>query len=418
MITLSFKVEKDHLIRCDKEKITDKTRNYIRLSFSSFSEDWDDLNVFLILQDEAKNNYLFDLNEDNPVVTVPEVVLRGGLFKVSVVGFNEDTRITTNRRTIPLFPSGYTTDIQPVEPGDYSTDVFEDFILIGAETVEGNVKDWIPSQLDVAEQVPADEGYGKTYIVSFGGEPVGVKINTPLGGGGGGGVDIVTRWGNSPVDYRVPSERLVKSSLDLKLDSSDAFSGDYNDLSNKPSIPTVPSNISAFTNDVGYLTQHQSLDGKTVTVEKQSSAESGYAHTYVIKQGGTQVGSKINIPKDFLVKSASVKTVTTADTPVQGYVVGDKYLDFVVNSKDNTATDEHLYVLVSELVDTEVDWSNVQNKPSIPSSSSDLSDGSDLVKKSDVVDNLTSTSATAPLSAKQGKVLSDLIGEAISYING
>lgn len=33
-----------------------------------------------------------------------------------------------------------------------------------------------------------------------------------------------------------------------------ATSGSYNDLSNKPSIPTVPSNVSAFTNDAGYIT--------------------------------------------------------------------------------------------------------------------------------------------------------------------
>ena len=32
------------------------------------------------------------------------------------------------------------------------------------------------------------------------------------------------------------------------------FSGDYNDLANKPTIPTVPANVSAFTNDAGYLT--------------------------------------------------------------------------------------------------------------------------------------------------------------------
>ena len=32
------------------------------------------------------------------------------------------------------------------------------------------------------------------------------------------------------------------------------FSGNYNDLTNKPTIPTVPQNISAFTNDSGYLT--------------------------------------------------------------------------------------------------------------------------------------------------------------------
>jgi hypothetical protein len=39
------------------------------------------------------------------------------------------------------------------------------------------------------------------------------------------------------------------------------FSGDYDDLTNKPTIPTVPTNVSAFTNDAGYLTQHQSLAG-------------------------------------------------------------------------------------------------------------------------------------------------------------
>lgn len=33
------------------------------------------------------------------------------------------------------------------------------------------------------------------------------------------------------------------------------FSGDYNDLTNKPTIPTVPTNVSSFINDAGYLTQ-------------------------------------------------------------------------------------------------------------------------------------------------------------------
>ena len=42
--------------------------------------------------------------------------------------------------------------------------------------------------------------------------------------------------------------------------ASVATSGSYSDLSNKPTIPVVPTNVSAFINDVGYLTQHQSLD--------------------------------------------------------------------------------------------------------------------------------------------------------------
>lgn len=39
------------------------------------------------------------------------------------------------------------------------------------------------------------------------------------------------------------------------------------------------------------------------------------------------------------------------------------------------------------------------------------------VKKTDVIDNLNSTSSVNPLSAKQGKELNDKIGSAIAYIN-
>lgn len=47
--------------------------------------------------------------------------------------------------------------------------------------------------------------------------------------------------------------------------ASVATSGSYNDLKDKPAIPTVPTKVSAFVNDVGYLTQHQSLDGYAKT---------------------------------------------------------------------------------------------------------------------------------------------------------
>ena len=47
--------------------------------------------------------------------------------------------------------------------------------------------------------------------------------------------------------------------------ASVATSGSYNDLKDKPAIPTVPTNVSAFINDAGYLTQHQSLDGYAKT---------------------------------------------------------------------------------------------------------------------------------------------------------
>ena len=48
--------------------------------------------------------------------------------------------------------------------------------------------------------------------------------------------------------------------------STVATSGSYNDLKDKPAIPTVPTKVSAFINDAGYLTQHQSLDGYVKSV--------------------------------------------------------------------------------------------------------------------------------------------------------
>ncbi len=39
-------------------------------------------------------------------------------------------------------------------------------------------------------------------------------------------------------------------------EAGNSFSGDYNDLTNTPAIPTVPTNVSAFTNDAGYLTSY------------------------------------------------------------------------------------------------------------------------------------------------------------------
>ena len=156
-----------------------------------------------------------------------------------------------------------------------------------------------------------------------------------------------------------PTVKAVKDWTNDELDGvAQNIPTKTSDLTNDSGYITsssVPTKTSDLTNDGDgtnpFLTQHQSLASKTVTVEKQATAESGYFATYVIKQNNAQVGSKINIPKDYLVKSGSVKTCTTANQPVSGYKVGDKYIDFVVNTKDSSGTDEHIYILVSDLVE-------------------------------------------------------------------
>lgn len=65
-----------------------------------------------------------------------------------------------------------------------------------------------------------------------------------------------------------------------------ATTGDYTDLINKPTIPTVPTNVSSFTNDAGYLTAHQSLTGyATETYVNQAVAQVSGGTTYTAGTG-------------------------------------------------------------------------------------------------------------------------------------
>ena len=143
---------------------------------------------------------------------------------------------------------------------------------------------------------------------------------------------------NSDIDTAL-SNKVSKSSTSglLKNDGSvdttaySTFDGNYNNLTNKPTIPTIPTNVSAFTNDAGYLTQHQSLSNY---IEKSNTAG-------LIKNDGS-------IDTSSYITSSAITGMLTS---------------------------------------------------------------------SDIADNLTTNDATKVLSAKQGKALADLIGNAITYIN-
>ena len=109
-------------------------------------------------------------------------------------------------------------------------------------------------------------------------------------------------------DARTPvTHTHTKSQItDFPSLSTVATSGSYNDLSNKPTIPTVPTNVSAFTNDVGYLTQHQSLSNY---VQKSST-------TGLLRNDGTvdttsyATSSQIS---SMLTDSDIVDNLTTSD---------------------------------------------------------------------------------------------------------
>lgn len=89
------------------------------------------------------------------------------------------------------------------------------------------------------------------------------------------------------------------------------------------------------------------------TIKKLDSATEGYASSYqmqkVTDSGTTPVGDVIDIPKDLMLQSGSVQTVTETDVPYAGAKIGDTYIDLVLNDPEAS----HIYIPTKGIIDTE-----------------------------------------------------------------
>lgn len=87
-------------------------------------------------------------------------------------------------------------------------------------------------------------------------------------------------------------------------------------------------------------------------IEKQATAEEGYATSYKLKRtlgdDVSYVGDTINIAKDMVLKSATLEKVTEENVPYEGAVVGDPYIKMMFNDEGASS----IYVPVKGLVDT------------------------------------------------------------------
>lgn len=88
------------------------------------------------------------------------------------------------------------------------------------------------------------------------------------------------------------------------------------------------------------------------SIEKQETAEEGYAASYKLKkivgEEVSYVGDVINIAKDMMLQSATLETVTEAGKPYDGAVVGDPYIKMTFNDVNAS----NIYIPVKGLVDT------------------------------------------------------------------
>lgn len=234
------------------------------------------------------------------------------------------------------------------------------------------------------------------------------------------------------------SDFITENEVETKLEDyelkSEAFSGDYNDLTNKPTIPVVPTNVSAFTNDAGYITssalptnyvttdtvqnitgektfvgskkiklkQSTSSDKLGFTLYDNSTNEKGYLEynptddgLYLGRYGANGV-DEIGFLSQLPGSSAKHK-VLVPDT----YRNGDTS-DYIVTSINNTRADASGNVTINI-----PDVSNYYNKAEVDSIASSIendipTDTSDLTNGAGYITGITSAMISSALGYVPG----------------
>lgn len=148
----------------------------------------------------------------------------------------------------------------------------------------------------------------------------------------------------------------AQASADAKVASVTATENGGIDIGGTKTAPTVgikldPTQSNAATlGAAGLMVTIPEVDIPEYSIVKLGTATEGYIATYQLQKDGVQAGANIDIPKDYLVKSAEIKTSTGEGDP-SGLPEGSKYIDFVINTKVGTGEESHIYLDVQELVD-------------------------------------------------------------------
>ena len=148
---------------------------------------------------------------------------------------------------------------------------------------------------------------------------------------------------NAEISDRIEADKYLSNAISSEI--SNAIS---TEVENRISDVTYLSNAISTEIDNRISADEYLSANLSISLEDGGTPElSSILKTYVLKQGTREVG-KIDIPKDFLVKSAQVKTVDTPDVPYEGAQVGDKYIDLEINAKTGSTEDSHIYIPIKD----------------------------------------------------------------------
>ena len=153
------------------------------------------------------------------------------------------------------------------------------------------------------------------------------------------------------VDEKVASVD-VSDQLTEYAKKDELFSKDYNDLINKPIIPTK---VSEFENDAGYLTEHQNLDAyatKDYVQEEISKVDvSERLKDYAKQSDVTNLSSKVNaVEQNVNANKDSITAIGTKVASIEdtiGKIDTDprKTYDVVYNDTENPEVGENVFAL-------------------------------------------------------------------------
>lgn len=131
MIVIDYEIQ-NQLIRQVSEKpyLVNNSRNYLKLNFKFKSEDWKDLNKFIIFKitngfDKKTKNYIEVLgNEDSSSIIVPSYAIKNNFLIFTVFGENLDYRITTKEVVVVMKKTGYTNNVDIYDYDDPDINAF------------------------------------------------------------------------------------------------------------------------------------------------------------------------------------------------------------------------------------------------------------------------------------------------------
>lgn len=376
---LTFIVDKQIITRTDTNKPVSNSVDYLQATFS-FSSDWDGTMKTAIFKRGLATIKAVVLENDSCLV--PWEIIHENGFQVSVIGVGNGQRITTNPVYVDIKASGPLTGdtSSPFTPSQY-----EQIISI-LEHLQGGATNKV-----LAKKSSNDFDFK--------------WVNNEGGGGGGSSVS----W-EQFLESGTKIATIIIDDESIDVYAPTPFSGDYDDLTNKPDLfsgdyddlinkPTIPIKTSQLINDSGYTTfdgNYNSLTNKPTIPDELADLADDATHRTVTDTEKSTWDNKSNF-------SGSYNDLTNKPTIPAAQVNSDW------NANSGVAQILNKPTLFSG------DYNDLSNKPTIPSKTSDLTNDSGFLTQHQSIKTLNGETlvGTGDVSTHQSETVT-VSGDTIS----